>query len=395
MKHPSRFLFHVPTRINNFSLVLTALMALSTPPAAQAINAPSLEVHGYGTGGFGTTTGQYTDVYSSSNGTRNDFTLLSRLGVNLRADLDMDWELKAEIEMRGDRNEFGSFLNWGFLSYRADDWLALRGGRLITPYWLYSQQIDVGFSYPWTYLPAEVYGLTGSIKSLSGLSALSTVKLARGIWQTEIQVGEGTNKITDVGAPFAKTKSTYTAQQNDALAIETTYEFDHFLLGRVGYAQSQLQLQANTRTTSSTTPMVITEVVSGLDVGFTRLFSLGVKYDRKGIFASSEWVKRTIQGTAFPTASAFYVMGGFDLGRWSPHYTYSAAYALEGTANVHPDLTKSTLQLSGETHMVGLNFHPSESVVLKSSFSYVTEQFANSSENLKFNRYQLTADFVF
>jgi len=93
-----------------------------------------------------------------------------------------------------DGYEYTPKLDWGFVSWEFANNFSLRFGRIILPIWLYSQQIDVGFSYPWASLPNEVYGLN-PLKSSNGLSLLWQSQVGTGYLSVELYGAGGSTKF--------------------------------------------------------------------------------------------------------------------------------------------------------------------------------------------------------
>lgn len=48
-------------------------------------------------------------------------------------------------------------MEWFFVSYELAPEIRVRGGRLRTPHYLYSESLEVGYSYPWVRPPVDVY----------------------------------------------------------------------------------------------------------------------------------------------------------------------------------------------------------------------------------------------
>jgi len=50
-----------------------------------------------------------------------------------------------------------SGVEWAYLSYQPNSAWHLRAGKLRTPFFIYSDSIDVGYSYPWVTAPIQIY----------------------------------------------------------------------------------------------------------------------------------------------------------------------------------------------------------------------------------------------
>lgn len=62
---------------------------------------------------------------------------------------------------------------WAYIGHNITDWMKVRMGRLRIPFYLYSESLDVGFSYPWVRPPVDLY--TTAITSFDGIDAVFKV----------------------------------------------------------------------------------------------------------------------------------------------------------------------------------------------------------------------------
>lgn len=71
------------------------------------------------------------------------------------------WSVTGQVLAKG--FTFGEYspyeprLEWLFASYELTPELRVRGGRLRLPYFMYSESIEIGYSYPWVRPPIEMY----------------------------------------------------------------------------------------------------------------------------------------------------------------------------------------------------------------------------------------------
>jgi hypothetical protein len=376
--------------------VVLAGAVFSASSRAGATEVGPVEIRGFGTAGYIQTTDPHSLLEYDSNGQKADFSKLTRIGVNLRAPLAPDFEAALQFEARGDQDNFETAVDYGFVSWRALPELSLRAGRLRVPLWLYSQQIDVGISYPWVALPSETYSLTSNMKSGDGISALGRVKLGPGYLQAELMGFEATSDL-DVSTPQQSAVAKYTAQ--DAIAAEVSYEIESSLLLRAGYAQAQTRAEVDAQATFPSQgqgmPPTLQTIPTVLDVGLGQFYSLGAKFALGTWFGSAEWVQRSIAGKDLTNANAASWMAGGNWGRWTGYGSYSYAWNLNGARYSHPDPLVSTLRDAGQTWSLGVNFHAADSVVVKAEYSRAFWGFIDSSHNMNFDIYEASVDFVF
>ena len=77
----------------------------------------------------------------------------SVLGLQLSGDIAERLSFNIQALARGvnfEGDEFKPELEWMFLRYQLNSNWRLRAGRMRTPHYLYSETLDVGYSYVWT-----------------------------------------------------------------------------------------------------------------------------------------------------------------------------------------------------------------------------------------------------
>lgn len=81
----------------------------------------------------------------------------SKLGLQGSLQFSPDWSLTGQAVVRGSR-DFKPNLEWVYLSWQASDSSTVQIGRKRLPLFYYSEQQDIGFTYPWVHLPPQTYG---------------------------------------------------------------------------------------------------------------------------------------------------------------------------------------------------------------------------------------------
>lgn len=104
-------------------------------------------------------------------------------GLQLQANLTERWAFTTQIVAEGyywdDTQDFTPQLDWLFLSHALRPDLRLRLGRMRSPHYLFSETLNVGYSYPWVRPPADVYAFV-----LAPFSTFDGLDLT---WNTDLQ----------------------------------------------------------------------------------------------------------------------------------------------------------------------------------------------------------------
>lgn len=78
--------------------------------------------------------------------------------------LQGDWQLSSQVSITGQfllhaNEQRKSGLEWLYLTYQPNNTLRIKLGKLRTPFFSYSEYIDVGFAYPWITAPQTDYSI--------------------------------------------------------------------------------------------------------------------------------------------------------------------------------------------------------------------------------------------
>lgn len=142
--------------------LLFAAMASSMVSATQALDLSKVRFNGFGSFGMSQ---HFEDGYgySTANGGNGlgsdpDFSVDGVVGLQMFTPIADDLDFTFQVVANG-RFDYEPDVEWLFLTYHATPALTLRTGRLRAPLFLYSESMDVGYSYPWVRPPEEVYSL--------------------------------------------------------------------------------------------------------------------------------------------------------------------------------------------------------------------------------------------
>lgn len=211
---------------------LTALLLL-IPTLASAVD---VDWSGFATLGYAISDKPYRyQRFIDEGGT---FARDSVLGGQLDARLSprLSATLQARLSSASDSDSsWEPTLAWAFLSWRPLDDLMLRAGKLRVPYMLDTENHDVGVTYPYARLPAEVYATTptsdiyGLMLSLSGWRSV-------GEWTADAyygRIGAQQRVYLRAGAGEAENRAIYnpTRMQGGGVVFSLRRDEDLYRLG--------------------------------------------------------------------------------------------------------------------------------------------------------------------
>lgn len=177
-----------PTTLKSLLATIPLLVATSS-------NAADINFSGFATIAAGTTTSssESFDGYTSD----LDFNKGSLFALQTSSELGNGLSVTAQLIARGD-DDWSPAFEWAFLGYEVNDNLRILAGRQRSPFFMFSDFLDVSYAYHWISPPTGVYNLP--FDSFDGLSAIyssqlgefdSTLHMIVGRNQDEIDLSTG------------------------------------------------------------------------------------------------------------------------------------------------------------------------------------------------------------
>ena len=245
-------------------------------------------------------------------------------------------------------DEWKANLEWAYLSWQSTDNLMMRFGRLRTPVYMYSESIDVGFSYPWLRLPDEVYSQV-QLSNYEGADIVYNLPLS--FATLSFQLAGGIAKNRDYYIYDEEFDIDYDNVFGSSVSLATN-DFGTF---RVGYVEADI----DTDISGSFTDIFGnpgTASLLALDKDKGKFTSIGYQYDNGTWLTANEWTSRVIENDGSNSTDSFYLMGGRRFGDFLAHVTYAQLDEDEGRQS---------------SWTLGLNYNILPTVVLKGEYKRV------------------------
>lgn len=154
----------------------------------------NLQMNGFASIKGGMTTGSDKTLYGYTN--ELDFKNESLFAIQVRSDLGNRLSVTAQVMGRGS-DDFNARFEWAFITYELSENMRINAGRLRTPFYRYSDFMDVGFAYDWLRVPQGVYGL--GFNNIEGVSLYHTGELASFDSTLQLILGSFSGDITIAG----------------------------------------------------------------------------------------------------------------------------------------------------------------------------------------------------
>ncbi len=335
--------------MSNFRLLPLAICLASTP--ALALEQGESRFNAFGTVGFSHLGGErdsrgYGITGQTTDSWRGD--QLSKFGGQFNYGITDSVSLTLQATAKAEQDEWKANLEWAYLSWQANDRLMLRAGRLRTPVYMYSESIDVGFSYPWLRLPDEVYSQV-QLSNYEGVDAVYNLPLSFG--SLSFQVAAGQAKDRDI---FAFDEM-HDIDYRKVFGANVSLASNDYGTLRVGYTEADISAEiADTVVHPLAGAMRLT--LQDYDKQKGKFTSIGYQYDNGTWLSANEWTSRVIEADGSGSVDAFYLMGGRRFGEFLAHVTYAQLDDDEGRQS---------------SWTLGLNYNLLANLVLKSEYKRV------------------------
>lgn len=330
---------------------LAAICLAATP--AFALEQGEHRFNGFGTVGVTHLGGEDDGRSYGINGQTNDSwrgDQLSKFGAQLSYGLTDTVGVTVQATAKAQQDEWKANLEWAYLSWQTTDQLMLRAGRLRSPVYMYSESLDVGYSYPWLRLPDEVYSQV-QVTNYEGLDAVYTVPLSYG--SVTFQLAGGQAKNRDYYAYDDQFDIDYDKLFGASISLAT----NQFGTLRIGYVEAGITTDitgtVNNHLTGNPNDNLSLLVLDKEKGKFT---SIGYQYDNGTWVSNNEWTSRMIENDGLEAIDSFYLMGGRRFGDFLPHVTYAQ---LDDNGGRQSSWT------------LGLNYQAAPTVVVKGEYKRV------------------------
>lgn len=336
-------------RMKNLRIISLAVCLVST--SSYALEQGEYRLNGFGTAGTtrlgGEERGRSYGVAGQTNDSwRGD--QLSKFGGQIQYGLTNTVGVTLQATIKPEQDNWKANLEWAYLSWQANDSLILRAGRLRNPVYMYSETLDVGFTYPWLRLPDEVYSQV-QLSNYEGADAIYTIPLSFGAVTFQVAGGQAVNRNI-----FGLDKL-YDIDYKKVFASNVSLATNGFGTLRVGYTEADIDSDYNAVVTTLSGERSNVSFGS-LNKQKGKFTSVGYQYDNGTWLTANELTRRVVEGDGAGASKAFYLMGGRRFGDFLAHITYAQLDEDNGRQN---------------SWTYGLNYNITPTVIIKGEYKRV------------------------
>lgn len=282
-------------------IAAASLCAISLSSLAE----PTVKTNAFITAGISFTDSKVDYAGVGRNPSSSD---VSKLGMQFSFDPDIEIPVTftAQLLSKG-RNQWEVEAEWAYLTYQATDEITIKAGKILAPFFMISQSIDVGITYPWSIPPEEIYGTANiPFSSVGGIDITYTGDIGDFEYAATIYNGEN-----DFNVPAAGLTVSVQMQRATGFVFELTNDY-----GLLRYSIHDVEF------TDEIGAVTMNLLPSSVD-GKVLFSTLGAKFNYDNIVFMTEFARRDISNSVFPDSDAWYVTIGYRFGNYLPTLTYS------------------------------------------------------------------------
>ncbi|WP_331346157.1 DNA topoisomerase IV [Cellvibrio sp. UBA7661] len=333
---------------NRLACVLAACMV------APLVQAADVNVTGFLSVGGGFVDDEYEDA-ANYGGYEEDLTFDNNLlGLQVSGQVSEKLTATAQLIARSN-SDYDVNAEWAYLTWQATDEVKLRAGRLRTPFYLYSDFLDVGYAYSWITPPREVYYLP--FNNVDGIDIYATKTL--GIFDATFQAYFGS-----FNDEFSLDGVQTEAETRNQAGIAATLGKDWWTL-RAAYHQADLTVDVAGAVLDPATGFTLGQFLGSLpptlggvttnvlvDEDKATFTQIGITIDTGTFVAAAEHVEFEAKDSMLAKNVREYVMAGVRTGNWLFHIT--AARSDDDAANLAEGIpvAPATLPIIGALNQV-------------------------------------------
>jgi len=298
-----------------------------------------------------------------SNGAYNDeldYSPDTVLGIQLQFVINEKTTATGQLVSRGG-DDLNTEVEWAYVSFAVTNDLTIHAGRKRAPFYLYSDFLDVGYTYHWIRPPMEIYG--DPFTSYNGISADYLISL--GDWDMVVGLYSGSE--------------TYEDDTDDIDSIELVFDVDeiiggfltvsnHTYLLRTNYFRGKVSLSFGENFIAdfdgdTSIDLFLPKGTVIKEDSRVEFWGFAAKANYESFFGIAEYTKTLLLPRGDFTN--YYLSIGARIGKLTPHLTYSNRLADDVETKAEKSETSAVT--------LGIRWDVALDVALKIEYQEVTE----------------------
>lgn len=273
-----------------------------------------IEWSGFGNIAAGMTTGGDDQLFGYDNDL--DFNPETLFALQAKASLSDKLTVTTQLMSRGS-DDFDLGVEWAYLQYQLTDSTSVNMGKLRLPLYIYSDSLDVGYSYHWLRTPQSVYRV--AFDNYTGVSVQHNAFVGDFIFNTQVIAGTVKDDVEAGGSELSQ------AELNNLIGFNASAIYNNLTM-RIAYYQTNdtnIHLQEIDTLLTSLEQIGAGDVASELEASEDKgsFAGIGFMYDNFNWFVGAEYTQLEVENSYIPKQRSSYITAGKRFENWSLHAT--------------------------------------------------------------------------
>ncbi|WP_417441135.1 hypothetical protein [Idiomarina sp.] len=269
---------------------------------------------GFGNIAAGMTTGSDDQLFGYDNDL--DFNPETLFALQAKANLSDKLTVTTQLMSRGS-DDFDLGVEWAYLQYQLTDSTSVNMGKLRLPLYIYSDSLDVGYSYHWLRTPQSVYRV--AFDNYTGVSVQHNAFVGDFIFNTQVIAGTVKDDVEAGGSELSQ------AELNNLIGFNASAIYNNLTM-RIAYYQTNdtnVHLQEIDTLLTSLEQIGAGDVASELEASEDKgsFAGVGFMYDNFNWFVGAEYTQLEVENSYIPKQRSSYITAGKRFENWSLHAT--------------------------------------------------------------------------
>ncbi|WP_419813254.1 hypothetical protein [Bacterioplanoides sp.] len=358
--------------------------------SGQLSYANDLNINGFMSAGAGVLTND--DVSAAGYDDDVSFTQDTVVALQVSKQINDSTSATTQFIARGEE-DYNTENAWAYVTYSFNDNTDIRLGRLRTPFFYYSDFLEVGYAYNWIRPPGEVYSRLDTFSSINGVDL--THNFTAGSADGSVQVYFG--RLED---SFAPVEEAFEIDLRNFAGAVLSLNKDNWGT-RLSYHQADVympDLMADP-TGDALEQLVAGATALGLQDEFTpdgdttRFYEAAITYDNGSTFLIAEWTALDHETDLLLNDQAFLISAAQRFNDTTVHLTYSEDKDEKQSGNV--GLLQNNLRGEESSITLGARFDYNAGTAFKVEAQYIDEELRLGNDGESAMLYSVAVDLVF
>lgn len=297
---------------------------------------------------------------------------------------------------------------WAYITYSINENTDIRLGRLRSPFFYYSDFLEVGYAYNWVRPPEEVYARLDPFSSVNGFDLTHNFSVGSTDGSIQFYYGRSSETITPAVKSFDVDLKDFTGVvlnlNNGNWGTRLSYHQTDATIDDINAITESSDAELNailTSADSSPAELLVAQATQNglgdefkLDDATGKFIEAAVTYDNGDYFMIAEWTALDYESELFVDDSAYLVSAAKRFNDTVVHLTYTAREDEKGSGVVG-NIQNNFLRDKEDSIILGARFDYDAGTAFKVEAQYIDEELRDGQESESAMLYTVAVDVVF